>query len=679
MSDWISSVSGSWFSAANWNQGAPTGIGTIAQFFLSSATPSIIVDIPDGSTVTIGTINVTQNSVTNLTIRSSGIGLLVFNGSNGLAQVNVSNTAPTGTFSITPGFDTRVRLDSDIQFNLINSDSFARVSAPISGFGAIVKVGPGILSLEGSNTFLGGMMINGGLLSAFDAGSLSTGRIALANNGVVRTVGSAANLIETSSGAVGTAGSGQILAPTGGTLTLTGVLSHLSQGTLTFGSATSTGTIIASFSSIAENLTTSGYTIGGGTLRLDDAFVAANLFSRPGTGLTKIAGTLDTGGFSTTISNLDMDGGSIIASAGALIVTVNHSGAGTIAQAGVITGTGGFDGLTVNTTGNINLNGISFSNWNAALDQVTINGSAAANTITGSTTRDTIFGFDGNDTLIGNGGIDTFDGGNGTDLIILNGLGDGSTVNGGAGSDIISIESGSVSLAGVSGMELIEVLGGATLILNATQVATGFASATTLAGAGTLTIAMAPGNTVFLTGYGIIDGTTLTCNILGSTGIDVIKCALGVANTISGNGDIDQIRGGNLADTINGGDGNDKIMGLGGADLLTGGTGADQFRYLFTTDAGTGAGADQILDFLAGTDKLDFRTLDANAAIAGRQALSYVGTAAFASSGAAQVRWTDLGADLRVEVDLDGNGVADMAMLLVGAGAQTLTATDFLL
>ena len=57
---------------------------------------------------------------------------------------------------------------------------------------------------------------------------------------------------------------------------------------------------------------------------------------------------------------------------------------------------------------------------------------------------------------------------------------------------------------------------------------------------------------------------------------------------------------------------------------------------LITNDSGTSAGADQILDFLSGTDKLDFRVLDANPNIAGRQALTYVGTGAFSATGVAR-------------------------------------------
>ena len=117
---------------------------------------------------------------------------------------------------------------------------------------------------------------------------------------------------------------------------------------------------------------------------------------------------------------------------------------------------------------------------------------------------------------------------------------------------------------------------------------------------------------------------------------------------------------------------------LGGADQLTGGQGGDQFRYLFTTDSGLGANADRILDFTNGEDKLDFRVLDADPVTPGRQTLSFIGTAGFATNGTAQVRYADSGADTLVQIDLNGDGAADMEIVLAGHAGQALVGTDFL-
>ncbi|MFZ1367024.1 MAG: hypothetical protein WAR58_06120, partial [Sphingorhabdus sp.] len=131
--------------------------------------------------------------------------------------------------------------------------------------------------------------------------------------------------------------------------------------------------------------------------------------------------------------------------------------------------------------------------------------------------------------------------------------------------------------------------------------------------------------------------------------------------------------------TINGGIGNDKIMGIGGADVLTGGTGNDQFRYFQQSDSGLGAAADRVTDFTIGGDRLNFLLIDADAGTAGDQAFNFVGTAAFANTGVGQIRYQNSGGDLLVQADVNGDGVADMEIILQGQAGGTLTTADFIL
>ena len=196
---------------------------------------------------------------------------------------------------------------------------------------------------------------------------------------------------------------------------------------------------------------------------------------------------------------------------------------------------------------------------------------------------------------------------------------------------------------------------------------------------GTLTVNLTVGVAFLPGGMSAAAGSNVAFAINGTAGTDIIKANLNFRNTINGGDSNDQIRGGGLVDTINGGIGNDKILAFTGADILTGGAGADQFRYLFAGDSGTGANADRINDFLSGTDRLNFALLDADPVAAGRQALTYINTAAFSATGTAQVRYGVSGADLLVQVDLDGNGTADMEIVLQGASTQTLTSGDFML
>jgi Ca2+-binding RTX toxin-like protein len=307
-----------------------------------------------------------------------------------------------------------------------------------------------------------------------------------------------------------------------------------------------------------------------------------------------------------------------------------------------------------------------------------ITGNNGANVIEGLGGNDSLYGLGGNDILDGGTGIDLLDGGDGDDRFIVSASGIGSSVVGGSGLDTLAA-SGALTLGALDGIERVKLADGSNLTLTGAQFATGLAADSTLSGSGTFTVAITAGTAFVASGMTIAAGSNIAFTITGSTGDDSIKTNVNTVNTVNAGAGNDQIRGGLLADTINGGADNDKITGYGGADILTGGAGADQFRYLFSSDSATGANADRITDFLAGTDRLNFALLDADPLAAGRQALSYIGVGSFSATGVAQVRHGTSGANMLVLVDLDGDGTADMEIVLAGASGQTLTSGDFML
>jgi hypothetical protein len=63
----------------------------------------------------------------------------------------------------------------------------------------------------------------------------------------------------------------------------------------------------------------------------------------------------------------------------------------------------------------------------------------------------------------------------------------------------------------------------------------------------------------------------------------------------------------------------------------------------------------------------------------GDQGFAFIGAAAFEATGAAQMRYMNSGADLLVQADINGDGIADMEIVLQGLAGQTLTSGDFLL
>ncbi len=159
-------------------------------------------------------------------------------------------------------------------------------------------------------------------------------------------------------------------------------------------------------------------------------------------------------------------------------------------------------------------------------------------------------------------------------------------------------------------------------------------------------------------------------NVLsGRGGADIISGGDG-GDTILGGAGRDQLHGDAGADSIIGGAGQDVIIGGGGGDRLKGGAGRDVFVFYNATDSLPTDGArDTITDFQRGLDKIDLRAIDANDRTAENDAITFIGTASFDGSGeasAGQLRYASGGGLLTIQIDLDGDGLADMHIELEG-------------
>jgi serralysin len=135
--------------------------------------------------------------------------------------------------------------------------------------------------------------------------------------------------------------------------------------------------------------------------------------------------------------------------------------------------------------------------------------------------------------------------------------------------------------------------------------------------------------------------------------------------------------GGTVSDILIGGSGNDTISGGGGGDTLRGGAGNDTFRYADISDSNgtTNATRDHILDFTSG-DRITLSRIDA---ITGGSddAFAFIGNSAFTNT-AGQLRSSDNGDGTHtVEGDVNGDGVADFAILVTAA--TPLGSGDFIL
>lgn len=318
----------------------------------------------------------------------------------------------------------------------------------------------------------------------------------------------------------------------------------------------------------------------------------------------------------------------------------------------------------------------------------TLNGNYGVNLIQGGARKDIIDG---------RGGSDILNGGRGDDRIIVGTGSDGTIVDGGAEIDTLVV-TGTVRIGKISNIEKVELQGGANLMLSGAQWASSFgAGGASFNGNGVVTISLAPGQTFADTLTPIQVGAGVTVRINGTAGTDQINGVMNAGNNIHAGAGDDVIRGGDLADTINGAAGNDSILGGGGADVifggngddkiygdagadtLSGGAGADIFRYMAMDESGVGLAADHITDFQTGIDKFNFKSIDTNPSTPGKQGFDFIADQIFTANGRGEIRYQTDGANLRVEVDLDGDGIADMHIVLDGLGSQSLGAGDFLL
>ena len=272
---------------------------------------------------------------------------------------------------------------------------------------------------------------------------------------------------------------------------------------------------------------------------------------------------------------------------------------------------------------------------NLVLEAGAVNGTgtAFANRITGNAAANTLTGLAGNDVLDGGAGADRLIGGTGDDSYHVDDAGDVIVEAAREGTDTV--------LASIDW----------TLGTNLEKL--------TLTGTGALT---GTGNG----GDNVLTGNAGANLLFGFGGDDVLDGGAGN----------DRLDGGKDDDTLNGGAGDDVLIGGQGRDWLTGGAGKDLFTF---TAAGESkiTGADRIVDFQVGTDRIDLSGIDANTKTAGNQSFRFIGEADF-SRKAGELRIEMRDNDLLVRGDSNGDGVADFVAVLLDFSYK-LTETDFVL
>jgi Ca2+-binding RTX toxin-like protein len=165
-------------------------------------------------------------------------------------------------------------------------------------------------------------------------------------------------------------------------------------------------------------------------------------------------------------------------------------------------------------------------------------------------------------------------------------------------------------------------------------------------------------------------------------------------DTFIGNSSSNYFYGGDGGDILSGAGGKDTLDGQGGNDTISagtsrdslfGGAGRDTFNFDATNESGTSSTSrDLIADFVSATmsasdfDVLDLFDIDARSSVAGNDAFTFIGTAAFTADG--QIRVVQSGADTIVQINTSGSGSgSEMTILLQNFLASNLSASDFIL
>lgn len=341
--------------------------------------------------------------------------------------------------------------------------------------------------------------------------------------------------------------------------------------------------------------------------------------------------------------------------------------------------------------------------------RVSLGGAQYDDTLTGSQGGDWLYGSGGNDLLDGGLGADAFNGGEGIDTITYAASSAGVNVDLTSSSSNYDPSTGGsaegdwtfIDIENVTGSDFDDSFIGnaAANTLDGGQGNDDFnggrGADTLVGGVGddwykgvaaddTIVERAGEGRDTVVTS---LDGYTLGAGLENLTLIGAASSGTGnaAANALRGNARDNALSGLGGADALDGAAGDDALEGGSGADLFVGGSGADTmttaadglrdiFRFDSLQDSGvTAATRDEILGFVIGEDRLDLRSIDADAALSGDQRFSLVDAFTRATG---EVKLTYSGVSTLVQIDGDTDSAIDMTIRVVGVH---LTGADLFL
>lgn len=547
-------------SPANWSTNSSWGNGSTSAVAPSSdGTGTIEFNISGGGPSRISNNNLSNFTVSSLTINSSNGRAITLTGNSINLSGNIINNTSNQQFTIGNGTsgNADIRLLSSISVN-VSSSSVILINSAISENSTnlgMTKLGTGTLTLNGSNTFNGSTTISAGTLSVNSGSAISDSSAVNAASGAVfrllasETIGSIAGAGNVTLGAnTLTAGGDNTSTTFSGNMSGSGGFTKAGTGTLTMsGTNAYSGTTTISGGTLA---------VSGGSAIADGGVVS----------LANTAGVQMNVNSSETIGSLQGGGGTggTVSIAASQTLTVAEVGTNTFS--GVITGSGGF---TKNGSGTLTLGGSNTYTGVTTLNTGTLRFSSIANggTASGIGQSTNVAG-----NLVLNGGELDYTGGNASSDR-------GFTVGSGGAALNVSNSAAILTITGgVSGTGILTKSGGGTLQFVGNSVAGNVTvSSGTLAGNATISglvtlnsgASLVPGNGVG--GGGTLTASNgLTLNPGGTVRMDLSNTS-GSNDSIAVSGDL--AYGGTLELTVSG--------------MMPGGNFTNTYN-LFTGSAGTG-------------------------------------------------------------------------------------------
>ena len=356
-----------------------------------------------------------------------------------------------------------------------------------------------------------------------------------------------------------------------------------------------------------------------------------------------LTGTANINGTGNTLNNLLVGNSGVNALTGGAGNDGYVIGAGDTVVEGANAGTDTvLSDVTTTLSANVELLGLTGSN------AINGTGNSLNNALTGNNAANVLDGGAGADTLAGLDGNDTYRVDNSGDLVIEL-----------ANNGIDTVQSG-VTYTLAANVENLTLTG--TTAIKGTgntldNILTGNSAANVMnGGAGNDTYVVGTGDTV--TERASAGTDAVHSSITWTLGANLENLTLSGTTAINGTGNtLDNVLTGNSAvNTLTGG---------AGKDTLRGGAGNNVFDFNLITESPAGVNKDVITDFVTGSDKIDLAGIDAVTG-GSDNAFSFINTGAF-TSVAGQLRFHVAANTL--QGDIDGNGVADLEIQLIGVAS----------